>query len=207
MEQLVALVPARAGERIERRGEGFEDAGVARAALAVVELDRVFLHDDALEREQAVDAGRRHAGLGGDFLGDADGRGERGRIDLEAAGAVAGVEGQRRLDRTALEALARQRARGGFDTVEARRHAQANVEPAAVDALRFPAPARAVAAAMRFGESGHAYDGHARKIALRARFSQMDPIHLPSSRASCRRPIFLPKEMGCPDKPGNDGWE
>ena len=52
------------------------------AALRRLDRQHFVLHDHALEREQSVDARRRQAGFGRDFLRDAHGGGQRHRIDL-----------------------------------------------------------------------------------------------------------------------------
>ena len=115
--------------------QAFDDGGIAVGALGGIQRLHFVLHDDALEREQPVDARRRQTGFLRDLLGDLDGGGQRGGIELEPARALLRFDGQRRLQIAAPEPLTRQHARGRFDAVESRRRAQAQFEPAAVDAL------------------------------------------------------------------------
>jgi hypothetical protein len=121
---------------------------------------RLVLDHDALERQKSVDARRRQAGLGRDFFGDLHRRRQRRRVDAQAPEPGTEIVRERRLDVAALEAAGGQRAGSGFDRLEARRQTQAQFEPAAIDAARFPAPARAIAPATAFGKTSHADERH-----------------------------------------------
>ena len=57
------------------------------------------------------------------------------------------LDGQRDLEIAAPEALGRQHARRRLQRIEARRHAQPQIQAAAIDAFGLPAPAQPVMAA------------------------------------------------------------
>ena len=75
--ELRAFVGAGACQKIVGAREALEHGGVARHPRFVVEGGVIFLHDDALEREDTIDARGLEPGLIGDALGEPHGLGER----------------------------------------------------------------------------------------------------------------------------------
>jgi hypothetical protein len=138
--ELLALAVARLDERIERVGKALEDAGVARGTGRRIERQGLVLDDHTLEGEQAVDMCRQQAGFLLDLTCQLDRRRQRSRVDAQTARTLLGLDRQRCLQRTALEAFIGEDARGGLDAVETRWRAKPQIEAAAVDALHLPAP-------------------------------------------------------------------
>ena len=141
--QLCALVAARAAQRIEARWRGVSRIAASRAPRA-----RRRATSTSSCTITPLSASSPSTRAGASPVSCATSRAMR----TAAASATASTRSPRApscgskvsvawID-AALEALIRQRARGRLDAVEARRQAQAQIEPAAVDALRLPAPAQ-----------------------------------------------------------------
>src|SRR5262249_14776586 len=95
-------------------------------------------------------------GLIGDALGDANRIGERRRVDAEATAAFLCRYRKDNLERTALEPLARERARPDLEPFVADRRTKTQIEAAAIDAFCLQAPAQPGMRAARISKSGHA---------------------------------------------------
>ena len=146
-------------QRRQRRTETLDEGSGQREACIVIKIALVGF-DDAPQRKDRLGARGVAFDAAPHLLDRRDRAVERCAIDAKRAAGLRRIEAERGGDRAAGEHLARSLTHLVFDGVEAGRHAEAQLEPARIDALHFERPAPRAGGALGARKAGHRLDRH-----------------------------------------------
>ncbi len=154
-----ALVAAHFGQGIDDNGKPFDSRSLCAPALLLALFGLADFHH-ALECQQAVERRRRGVDARCERLRRRQHCLEHGGVDAHDRQRSAALHGQARLNRSARQALRSAGAYRRLDCVPARREAQPQIEPLAVDRLDLPGPGIRTGDAMAASKPGHARQRH-----------------------------------------------